>query len=286
MTKENETSEKAGIKPDYGQNRTLAQLASQFFPPIEFNIESLTLFEPKNDIQTLSTYLNSVYWKLGLADYHVSKALSAIPSVIPNDEPNKGSAASAIHMALMRGHHDEEVDRMEIAMLETEAHGIAAAQALDSVPDILSQALYLALRLDLKKPMLEGLRTVQSVTQALEDAALNSVSTGLKELVNSETFEYLRAFVNTTKHRSLIDNLFHRSLVDSEDYGLTICAFRYEERSGKVKGWPSKTFKEFLEYTAVYMSAAVGAILRTAEGLLASFAGWPAERFWFKLEKI
>jgi hypothetical protein len=91
--------------------------------------------------------------------------------------------------------------------------------------------------------------------------------------------------VNTTKHRSLIDNHFRMSIEDSDDFGLTISAFRFEGRRGEIKVWPYKTFKEFLDHTTVFLSAAVDAILETAESLLASFAGSPAHRYWFKLEK-
>jgi hypothetical protein len=283
MINEGEAIEKTFDEPDDGQGRILVQLASHFLPPSEFKIESLTLFEAKDDLQTLRKYLDSVYWKLRLAHYHASKALSAIPSAISDDEPDKQAAAFVMHVALMSG--QDEGDPLGIAMIEAEAHAIAAAQAMDSVPDILSQVLYLAFRLDLGRPMREGLRTAQSVTQAFEAVSLNSVSWGLKELVSSETFEYLHAFVNITKHRSLIDKHFRWSIEDPDDLGLAIVAFRYEERNGKIKGWPSKTFKEFLEYTSAFMLEAENAILKTAESLLTSFAGSPAERHWFKLEK-
>src|SRR6516225_6034497 len=126
--------------------RAFIELAGQFLPASEFKLESLSLFEPKNDLQTLSRYLNSVTWKLEIADYHVSEALEAIPRVLPKDEPDKRTAAWAMQFALMSGH--EEGDAMAIAQRETEAHAIAAAQALHSVPDILAHALYLAFRLD------------------------------------------------------------------------------------------------------------------------------------------
>jgi hypothetical protein len=37
------------------------------------------------------------------------------------------------------------------------------------------------------------------------------------------------------KHRSLIDNHFRMSIEDSDDFGLTICAFRFEGRRGEIK---------------------------------------------------
>jgi len=245
-----------------------------------FKVEQLTLFEAKDDLQTLQKYLYSVRWKLGLAGYHMSEALAAIPSAIPEGEPDKHLAAFAMHWNLMPGH--EEDNPMELAQLKTEAHTIAAAQALHSVPDILMQALYLAFRLDLKKPMREGQRTAGSVIRAFEETGLSAVSKALKKLVNSETYRYLRALVNVTKHRRLIDYHFYTSLVDLEDFGLSISAFRYEDQSGAVECWPSKSVKEFLTDSLSFLWAAVDAVLKTAESLLASFAGSPAETFWLK----
>lgn len=66
---------------------------------------------------------------------------------------------------------------------------------------------------------------VQSGTQVFEEAGLNSVSAGLKELVNSEMFKCLRAYVNSTKHRSLL---------------ITIFAYRYP--TPKTLGWLSLLF--------------------------------------------
>jgi hypothetical protein len=52
------------------------------------------------------------------------------------------------------------------------------------------------------------------------------------------------------------------SIVELEDFGLAISAFRYEDRDGKVECWPSKMIKEFLEYSLSFTSAAVDAILK------------------------
>lgn len=69
------------------------------------------------------------YLKLEIADYHVSEALEAIPRVLPKDNRDKRTAAWAMQFALMSGL--EEGDAMAIAQRETEAHAIAAAQALN-----------------------------------------------------------------------------------------------------------------------------------------------------------
>jgi hypothetical protein len=250
--------------------RAFIELAGQFLPASEFKLESLSLFEPKNDLQTLSRYLNSVTWKLEIADYHVSEALEAIPRVLPKDEPDKRTAAWAMQFALMSGH--EEGDAMAIAQRETEAHAIAAAQALHSVPDILAHALYLAFRLDTLRSMRECDRTVGSIVRALKNASILSVGAAVEELITSDIFKYLRVFVNTTKHRSLIDYRFHSSLEDLEDFGLSFSAFIYEDRSGVVEGWSSKTVKESLEQSFSFMSVSVDAIIATAESVLISCA--------------
>ncbi|MGO9060090.1 MAG: hypothetical protein ACLQU2_22325 [Candidatus Binataceae bacterium] len=280
MTKEDFTDTEAHNERAYTDYSTLIQLASHFLPESEFNLESLTLFEAKNDLQALSTYLNSVRWKLEIAAYHVSEALASIPRVLPKDEPDSQAAAFRLHWAMMSGH--DEGHAMGIAQRETEAHAIAAAQAIHSVPDLLAQALYLAFRLDTMKPMRESGRTVNRVVRALKEASIISVSWGVEQLLSSEMFKYLRAFVNTTKHRSLINYRFQWSVVNSDDFGLAISGFRYEDREGTVQVWPSKTVKEFLEDSWSFMEAAVDAIIKTSESQLASFAGSPADCFWFQ----
>ena len=282
MTKEDFTDTEANNESAYTDYSTLVQLASHFLPESEFNLESLTLFEAKNDLQTLSTYLNSVHWKLEIAAYHVSEALASIPRVLPKDEPNR-QAAFRLHWAMMSGH--DEGRAMGTAQRETEAHAIAAAQAIHSVADILAQALYLAFRLDTIKPMRASERTVNSVLRALREASIISVSRGVEKLLSSEMFKYLRAFANTTKHRTLIKYAFQWSVVNSDDFGLAISAFRYEDRNGGVEVWPSKTVKEFLEDSWSFMAAAVDAIIKTSESQLASFAGSPADCFWFDLRR-
>jgi hypothetical protein len=246
------------------------ELARQFLPESEFKLESLTLFEPTTDLQTLVRYLNSVTWKLEIAAYHVSEALQAIPGILPKNEPDQRTAAFAMQFAMMSGH--DEGDAMAIAQRETEAHAIAAAQALHSIPDILAHALYLAFRLDMIRPMRECDRTSGNVVRALKAASILSVSAAVEEMLTSEIFKYLRAFVNTTKHRSLIDYRFHISVVDLEDFGLSFSAFVYEDRHGVAEGWPSKTAKEFLEQSLSFVSVSVDAIIATAESLLVSYA--------------
>jgi len=264
----------------YGELSHIFELAEHFLPRSEFKIESLSVLDRRDDLQTLSTYANSVYWKLSLAAYHTSKALAAIPDSLPKEEPDKQTAAFALQLALMSGHAEGE--SMGFAQLETEAHTIAAAQALHSVADILAQAVYLALRLDLVRPMQERKRTASSVIVVLEEQGLRTISGAFKELIDSETFKYLAAFVNTTKHRSLMQYHFRWSLEDQEDFGLIICAFRFEDRTRSADIWPSITVKDFLNDSGSFMSGAADAIFKTVVSQLASFAGGPAFRFWFR----
>jgi hypothetical protein len=99
---EDETAE------DQQNDDVLVELESQFLPRSEFKVESLSLFEAKDDLQTLGKYLLSVRWKLVLAGYHMSEALAAVPSAIPKDEPDKKLAAFAMHWNLMHGHDEGE----------------------------------------------------------------------------------------------------------------------------------------------------------------------------------
>ena len=246
------------------------ELASQFLPASEFEFGSLSLVEAKTDLQTLSRYVNSVTWKLEIAAYHITEALEAIPRILPKDATDKRKAAFGLQWALMSDH--DEGDAMAIAQRQTEAHTIAAAQAIHSVPDILAQALYLAFRLDTIRPMRECDRTMTSVVRALKSASIGSVSAPVEELLTSDIFKYLRAFVNTTKHRSLIDYSFHMSVEDSEDFGLSIFPFVYQDRSGVVEGWPSRTVRQFLDESWSFISVSVDAIITTAQSVLDSFA--------------
>jgi hypothetical protein len=151
--------------------------------------------------------VRSVSWKLDIAQYHTAEALSAIPKSLP-EVPDKRRLAT--HLALLDMSGWEEAKPFSEAQFTCEAHAIAAAQALHSVADILSHVIYLGLGLEATStPLSVGERNLSSVLRNLKKSGVApKVTDALTHLTASDRFRYLRAYVNTTKHVSLVDRGF------------------------------------------------------------------------------
>jgi hypothetical protein len=215
----------------------------------------------------------SVSWKLEIAQYHITEALTAIPKSLP-EVPDKRRAASELALLDMSGW--EEAKPFSKAQLICEAHAIAAAQALHSVTDILSHVVYLGLGLEgTSKPLSVGERSLYSVLRNLEKSGVApKVTSILRHLSTSDTFRYLRAYVNTTKHVSLVKRAFGISLRDEEPnkYGLVIQPFRYEFR-GTIEEWSIKWMDDFLNESMLFVSGSAVEVSQALEEFLVAKAG-------------
>ena len=167
---------------------------------------------------------------------------TAIPAALPEDAPDKSTAAAAFIFTL----NSDEGEPFAEALLMTEAHAIAAAQALRSVIDILADVIYIALRLSEIKAIPERNRSLLRVAKLVRHVDEN-LSTDLEAVQTSDVFRYLSAYVNTTKHRRLVDHHFTWEFEDSRRFGLRFLPFRYEFAENDVAIFPSKWTDDFIE---------------------------------------
>lgn len=236
----------------------------------------LKLARRLHDEQVLSDLhrsVSSVRWKLAVAEFHVAEALSAIPKSLP-DVPDKRREAA--HLALLDMSGSDEAAPFSEAQFISEAHAIAAAQALHSVADIVSNVVYLGLGFGSRgKALPVDRRNLHTVRNAVDESGVAPrVAAALARLSASETFRYLRAYVNTTKHVRLIDRAFGVTVdgVQPERYGLTILPFQYEFR-GTVKTWPPKWLEDFLRESLSSVWASAVEIGEALEESIASRVG-------------
>ncbi len=110
----------------------------------------------------------------------------------------------------------------------SEAHVIAAAQALHSMADILGQIIN---QVVLCGALLEEKVTLYTVLCELNKKAIApNILTKVMKFKKSTEFEYINAFVNTTKHRSVLDTSYHAEygINKRNDQGILFKSFIYK----------------------------------------------------------
>ena len=134
----------------------------------------------------------------------------------------------------------EKANKFIIAIISSEAHLIAFAQSLHSIADIRAQVIYVGLNLDinLTKPIPADKRNLQNVNEGMRKKkfALDVVK-AVDTFEQLPEFQYLQAYVNTTKHYSLVDVTHQISLKSkTPKYGIQILPFEYKRRSS-IEKW-------------------------------------------------
>jgi len=140
--------------------------------------------------------IQSVQWKIDLAGYHADESKNLL-------EPFTGSL-----LDMMRYLHTTANDggRQEFfaTALKSEAHLIACAAAVHSLADIMAQVAFIGTGLP-SNSVAEGRRGLHSVACELKKSKLAPpVVRSLENLSQSSSFQYIQAYVNTTKHHSLV----------------------------------------------------------------------------------
>ncbi len=186
--------------------------------------------------------LNSAILKLQFARYHAAESARVLRESIPvNIENETTEAAKQLLRAFLSA---EERAALKNTHFKAEAHLIAFAQALHSVADILAGVVYLALdlpgslRIEIK-PRKLNLNTVTNELAKVDRAS--GVVKSLRDFAQDQEFRYLSAYVNTTKHRSLVPTTPSVGLWEGK-YGIKIRAFDYNGES-----CPEKWACDFIE---------------------------------------
>jgi hypothetical protein len=150
----------------------------------------------------------------------------------------------------------DESLRLFAAYRFAEAHTIAFAQSLHSTADMMAQVLCIGLRLNrLFKPQENQYLNVV-VDRMRQHGVAPSVVTAVTSFLKSNEFLYLRAYVNTTKHISLVPASHTYRLVPGQDQLLVmINAFKYRNEN-----WPEKSLADFIEVDFERLSTMFDAI--------------------------
>jgi hypothetical protein len=174
------------------------------------------------------------------------------------------SSSTAITKAIFLAASPDNVNQHILsAQFQAEAHTIASAQAMHSLLDILSVIVYWSYQLDTvsNSPSLNKLNLF-SVNKSLNNLQQYSKTLNLiRTATSSSEFEYLAAYVNTTKHNSLVSSSLSVSFDTDNKNGIHIKEFSYTDFSGNINNYGSKWSHDFLfmdNYSLLLMLIAVG----------------------------
>lgn len=167
----------------------------------------------KQGLPDSTVYQNALQWKLWRADYHAERAREVWCEL---DQIGKENGPVNVG--------GEEWQKAEFgSTAETEA----VAQVLHSMLDVLAQILNITL---LNPPLSESNVCLHRVAKELKEANYApEVLTEIKSLQNNVAAKYLRAFVNTIKHRHLLDTDFRAEFGEDtrNEEGVRFKAFKY-----------------------------------------------------------
>lgn len=184
---------------------------------MRWDYEELRKLCQKRGVRCSIAYQNALQWKLWRADYHAERA-QAVWSELDQLVEVKGPI-------VVGGQDWSETEFASTA--ETEA----AAQALHSMADILAQIINEAV---LKRPLSGAQVTLFNVCKNLKNQKnASSVASRIEALQASKEFDYLHAFVNTIKHRRLLDTEWRAEYGEGarDERGIRFKAFTYKGKS-------------------------------------------------------
>ncbi len=171
--------------------------------------------------ETAHPAIASVQWKIGIAGYHANELKNLL-------EPFTGSRVNMMR-CLWGTENDEGRQQFHTAAVKSEPHLIACAAAVHSLADIMAHVVFIGTGLP-PDSVAEDRRGLHSVACALKRAKLApSVVRSLEELAQSESFRYVHAYVNTTKHRSLVSTQLAMSWGSPGKQGFKVVEFKYKD---------------------------------------------------------
>jgi len=163
--------------------------------------------------------------------YHFITARDAMKGIIHNDAPN-----NIKNIEFLFGLHKQQAEFNQ-ANLISEAHILGCIHCVRSMYDIFSHLVNKLIinendRLDI------GDCDIKRIENVL---ASSDLKTKLGQLLSSHWFRYIDAFVNTAKHRGLVQHKFQVSFIN-EDSGIRLAPFEYRRRE-----FPSYSVDELLK---------------------------------------
>lgn len=194
--------------------------------------------------------LQSFRWKSDMADFHAREAehiLKDAISVTPGIGTDDSESVAACKAVLISAAPGDDGQNLRVARFKAEAHIIASAQALHSLGDIMCHIVYWAYKLDTvsnvpatnRLNLHSTLRTLNKLPQYTSTASL------IQEVVDAPEFMYLAAYVNTTKHKSLVSSSMSADFNENRG-GMRIKAFSYADPVDNTHNFDKKWAYDFL----------------------------------------
>lgn len=205
-----------------------------------YNLAKSYLSEDK--INDLKHHILSVPWKFSLCRYHIDEYRRFIG--YPTNAGINKELIESVKKIIEMSAGSEVGKEFRIILFFAEAHVIAFAQALHSTADIIAHILKIILDLDFKNKQINFINTLEIMKRQQIAIEVYNKAHGLR---NSKEFMYLNAFVNTIKHRRLIDMPYHINLKSGQEFhGLRINSFKYGNDKNKEIPYDSKWVDGFI----------------------------------------
>lgn len=195
--------------------------------------------------------LQSFKWKSDIAYYHACESERIINEAIASTDGISKDDSGSIAVAdaiLLASSSDGTDSHIVAAQFKAEAHIIASAQALHSLCDIISGIVYWSYQLDTvsNSPPVNRLN-LHKIHRTLCTVPKYSVTADLiYAAISSDEFSYLAAYVNTTKHKSLVSSTLAASFEAGNCHGMRIKGFPYTDTRGDTHMYERKWSHDFL----------------------------------------
>ncbi|WP_460159608.1 hypothetical protein [Pseudomonas sp. S3_F07] len=171
----------------------------------------------------MSQSLDSIEQRQGFASYHYHEALRIITAAT-------SAHRDGLQMMLLIFGEDEQASRtFQSAGFQAAAHITACVQSMHTVAEMLAQSLYYAfgMNLDKKKALQPHRVGVRTVSIRLPEGVVKDL---LNSLVGHDSFIYLSALTNHSKHRSMVRTNYSLDFTGeaASSHGLRFSAFEYD----------------------------------------------------------
>jgi len=195
--------------------------------------------------------LQSFHLKNMMSYYHadeyqrILREMLTSTSVVNEDDCDSVAMAKIIIFGASVGNKGSY---LSLAQFKAEAHIISSAQAIHSLCDILAFIIYFAFRLDsYANPPAENRINLHSINKVLTNNSLYTLTQkSLDDILTSFEFEYLVAYINTSKHKSLVPSSLFASFRANQKSGMRIKKFSYKDFQGNLKHFDHKPSQDFL----------------------------------------
>ena len=170
----------------------------------------------------ISPSLDSIDQRRGFASYHYHEALRVMR------EATSAHEGDMQMMLLILGADEEASQEFRWASFQAAAHITACVQSMHTVADMLAHTLYYAFGMNLNpETTLDAHRIgIGPVSQLLP---VGEVKDQLNALVKHDSFVYLSAITNHSKHRSMVKTTYSLDLTGeaATSHGLKFSGFEY-----------------------------------------------------------